>query len=148
MTVHTRCAAAAVALGVALGVVAGAAPGMTGSAAPAGAAVKVPNLLGTWAGDYRYPSPDLTAHATSVKVVIDQQDGQFLWGHDEFIDKTGALVSIPVLGSFEHGDRTFGLSLKGGLITGRVLGARRLATRFFIVGDNPTSFHVTLRKAP
>ena len=119
------------------------------AAVPAGAAraPKLPNLVGTWEGDYRFPSTDNTGVNSHEKLVIDFQSGELLWGHDEFVDKTGAVVRIPLRGSIDADGKGFGLAETGGLFTGRVTGKRTMVVRFFLTTSTYTSFHATLTRA-
>lgn len=114
-------------------------------AGPAGAATVRPvDLVGTWEGDYSYPSPDGSVHPSHQTLVIDRQDGANLWGHDEFVDRTGAVVRIPVLGSVVDGD--IGLAEKSGFFLGRLTRRNTMVLRFVLVGETPTSFRVTLKR--
>ncbi len=110
----------------------------------AGAATKPFDLVGTWEGPYRYPSPDGVVRESYQRLVIERQDGASVWGYDEFLDKDGQTVRIPVLGTVDG--REFGLAEKSGFFSGRILARNRVAVRFFLVGDRPTSFHTVLTR--
>lgn len=117
-----------------------------GAAAPAGAATRrPPDLVGTWEGAYTYPSPDGTVHPGHEKLVIDRQEGVHLWGHDEFVDRDGATVRIPVLGTVVDGD--IGLAEKSGFFVGHLSGRHRMVLRFVLTGETPTSFRLDLKRA-
>ena len=112
---------------------------------PAGAAAKKPvDLVGTWEGDYAYPSPDGSVHPSHQTLVVERQEGVHVWGHDEFVDPGGATIRIPVLGSVVDGD--IGLAEKSGFFLGRLSGRNTMVLRFVLVGETPTSFRVTLRR--
>lgn len=134
-----RAVAAALAVAAAVAVVG---PSGDGSA---GAAPKRPvDLVGTWEGDYSYPSPDGSVHPSHQTLVIERQDGVHLWGNDEFVDRNGAVVRIPVLGTVTDGD--IGLAEKSGFFLGRLTGRNTMVMRFVLVGETPTSFRVTLKR--
>src|SRR5690242_6790573 len=74
--------------------VAAMAAGVPVTPAPAGAApAKYPSLVGTWTGTYRFPSGIDTAVDSHETLVIDKQDKELLWGHDQFV-QNGQVVHI------------------------------------------------------
>lgn len=136
-----RRTAATLALAVSLGSVGATA---VSPASPAGAATRPPDLQGTWEGPYSYPSPDGVVRPSYQKLVIERQEGVHLWGYDEFLDKDGQTIRIPVLGTVSG--REIGLAEKGGFFTGRLVSRNRMSMRFFLVGDRPTSFATVLTR--
>jgi len=126
-----------------------AAPALLGAAGPASAATaapKYPNLIGTWEGDYRFASNDDQGVSSHEKLVIDHQDAELVWGHDEFVDTGNVTTRVPVRGSIDLDRRGFGLAEAGGLFTGKLTGKNAMTIRFFLVGTSYTSFNAKLKR--
>jgi hypothetical protein len=118
------------------------------TAVAAGAAtVKYPNLVGTWTGTYRFPSGTDTAIDSHETLVIDKQDRELLWGHDQYIDK-GQAVRIPLRGSIGIDRKSFGLAETSGLFLGRIVSKKVVEIRFFRTDDKYTSFAARLKRTP
>jgi hypothetical protein len=130
---------------VCVGVVTLATFGTVGSASAAPA--KYPNLVGTWRGDYRFPSSDKNGVESHPKLVIDHQDGELLWGHDEFIEADGTTTRIPVRGSIDFDHKGFGLAETGGMFLGKITGKNTITVRFFLTATSYTSFDAKLRRS-
>lgn len=123
-----------------------AAVGASVTAAPAGAApAKYPNLVGTWTGTYRFPSGTDTAVDSHETLVIDKQDKELLWGHDQFV-QNGQVVHIPVRGSIDVGRTGFGLAETSGLFVGHIVSKKVVDIEFFRTDDKYTSFAVRLTR--
>jgi len=117
------------------------------TAAPAGAAAtKYPNLVGTWTGTYRFPSGTDTGVDSHETLVIDKQDKELLWGHDQFVDN-GQVVRIPVRGSIDVDRKGFGLAETGGLFVGHIASKKVVDIHFFRTDDKYTSFAVRLTRS-
>jgi hypothetical protein len=114
--------------------------------ASAAAAAKYPDLLGTWQGPYRFPSSDNTSVDSHQKLVIDHQDGELIWGYDEFVEADGTDTRIPVRGSIDFDHRGFGLAETGGMFIGRITGKNKITVRFFLTATTYTSFDAKLTR--
>ncbi len=118
-----------------------------GSAGSASAApAKYPDLVGTWRGDYRFPSSDHKGVESHQQLVIDHQDGELLWGHDEFIEADGTTTRIPVRGSIDFDHQGFGLAETGGMFLGTITGKNTITVRFFLTAASYTAFDAKLRR--
>jgi hypothetical protein len=114
--------------------------------APAGAAsAKYPNLVGTWTGSYRFPSGTDTAVDSHETLVIDRQDKELLWGHDEFV-QNGQPIRIPVRGSIDLDGKGFGLAETSGLFICRIVRTNVIDVRFFRTDDMYTAFAARLTR--
>src|SRR5262249_41834923 len=121
--------------------------GISATALPAAAATaKYPNVVGTWTGTYRFPSGTDSAVNSHETLVIDKQDNELLWGHDEYIDN-GQAVRIPVRGSIDRDHKSFGLAETNGLFLGHIESKNALTVRFFRTDEQYTSFAVRLKHA-
>jgi hypothetical protein len=118
-----------------------------GSVVPASAApAKYPDLVGTWQGTYRFPSSDNKGVDSHQKLVIDHQNGELLWGHDEFVEADGTVTRIPVRGSIDFDHKGFGLAETSGLFLGKITGKNTMTVRFFLTATSYTSFDAKLRR--
>lgn len=146
---HQRTLIVAAALAVVGGSLAGCSSGSssTGASASSGANVQLPtNLLGTWTGQYLFPlgtSGQPSADPATEKLVIQKQQGQAVWGIDEYTNN-GKLIQDPVRGSIDAGNAAMTLTEQGGFfrITPGQNGA--LLARFTRTDSQFTSFEVTL----
>jgi hypothetical protein len=117
---------------------------VSASAAPAR---KFPDLVGAWKGSYRFPAPDDKGVDSHEKLVIDHQDGELIWGYDEYVEADGTDMRIPVRGSIDFDRRGFGLAENGGMFLGRIKGKNRITVRFFLTTTNFTSFDAKLTRS-
>lgn len=106
----------------------------------------VPDLVGTWTGDYEYPlGTDEVVPATET-LAIETQKGRLLWGNDEYVDE-GQTINIPVRGSIDADDDEVLLAEDGGYFLGKILGANKMRVRFVRTDDHFTTFEVVLRRS-
>lgn len=140
-----------VAVGVSM--VALAACGSSGSAGStattlAEVAGQAPGLVGTWVGDYTYPLRGADGSPQPIKaterLVIEHQDGELLWGYDEYVD-AGQMIRIPVRG-YVGADGEVTLAEEGGAFRGRVRPDGSLALHFARTDDQFTAFAVRLTR--
>lgn len=99
--------------------------------------------VGTWSGDYDFSMPDGTSASSSLTIVIERQDGDLVWGHEEFIDQ-GTTVKIPVNGSVDTDHRGIGLAATGLIFDGTLTKSDTMSMQFFKVTDPATAFSVML----
>ena len=111
------------------------------------ASTKWPDLVGTWTGRYRFPSSTNKGVDSTETLIIDTQDGELLWGYNQFVEADGTITKIPLRGSIDFDTKGFGLAETGGFFVGRITGKRSLTIRFFLVADKFTSFDAKLTRA-
>ena len=119
-------------------------------AGPAGAAssakAKWPDLVGTWTGDYRFPSSSNTGVDSTETLIIEAQDGELVWGYNQFVEADGTITKIPLRGSIDLDKKGFGLAESGGFFVGRITGKHTMTIRFFLVAEKFTSFDADLTR--
>lgn len=116
------------------------------TADPAGATTP-PSLVGQWEGTYRFPTPEGQLVASPLRVVIERQDGEGLWGYEEFEDG-GQTIRVPLTGTVDASGTGVGLSATGLVVDGELRNADTLVLRFFKVSDPASSFQATLERSP
>jgi hypothetical protein len=132
---------------VATAVVVGTVVAFGASASVSAAPAKFPNLVGTWKGSYRFPAPDDKGVDSHETLVIEHQDGELIWGYDEYVEADGTDTRIPVRGSIDFDHKGFGLAEDGGWFLGRITGRNKMTVRFFLTTTNFTSFDAKLTRS-
>jgi hypothetical protein len=121
------------------------ADGITNTSTTTPAPSTPPQLLGTWEGNYQFPTPDGELFPSPLRLVVDKQEQGALWGYEEFED-SGEVIRIPITGSLDADGRGFGFSATGLILDGTLVGDDLVVVRFFKVSDPATSFEVELRR--
>jgi len=116
-------------------------PAGAGKATP-----KWPDLVGTWEGEYRFPSGTGAGVDSTETLVIESQDDELLWGYNQFVEANGTVVRIPLRGSIDPDRKGFGLGESGGFFVGKITGRHTMTVRFFLVAERFTSFHAALER--
>lgn len=106
-----------------------------------------PSLVGQWEGTYRFPTPEGQLVTSPLRLVIERQDGEGLWGYEEFEDG-GQTIRVPLTGTVDADGTGLGLSATGLVVDGELRGADTLVLRFFKVSDPASSFEATLERSP
>lgn len=119
---------------------------LAASPSPADAAPNT-NLVGTWTGRYQFPTGTDQLVTSTETLVIQHQDGLFLWGHDDYV-QGGQTIQIPVRGSLETNRRDFTLAERNGFFRGVLLPSRGMQIRFTRTDDQFTSFAAVLHRSP
>lgn len=99
--------------------------------------------VGTWSGTYDFSISDGTAATSSLSVVIDRQEGDLLWGHEEFVDG-GQTISVPLNGSATSDGRGFVLAAPGLTFDATLTSHSTVELRFFKVTAPSTAFSAVL----
>lgn len=139
-------AAAALSLGIA-------ACGNDGSdtaTAPTAAVVReVPNLVGTWSGEYEFPSKGKVI-PTALNIVIERQEGVNLFGYESFVNADGETIKFDLVGTVNidpiDGEAEAVMATTGFFFDIEVVDDDRLAARFVRTDDKPTTFFVNLTR--
>lgn len=113
-------------------------------AACGGSESAIPNLKGTWSGNYEYPTPDKTIEKSPLTIEITKQEGSLLWGTESWTNN-GQSQSADVLGSLSSDNSSVILSSVGGFFSGNV-GDNSMRLRFVRTDDPPTAFVVTVTR--
>ncbi len=137
---------ALVALVVAGPVVAGCSSGSTTATASAAAEATAPNLVGSWEGDYSYPTATGELVSSPLLIVIEKQEDRALWGYEQFTND-GETEAFSLTGSIGADGSSLGFASAGFSVVGEMVDGGQMRLRFFVPGDTPTSFEVTLTQA-
>ncbi len=113
-------------------------------AACGGSDSAVPNLKGTWTGNYEYPTNDMTIEKSPLTIEITKQEGSLVWGTESWVND-GESLSAKVLGSLSSDNTSVILSSVGGFFSGNV-GDNSMRLRFVRTEDPPTAFVVTVTR--
>ncbi len=117
--------------------------------AEAAAETALPNLLGTWTGEYEFPYVD-TVIRTSLDLVIERQEGANLFGYETFVNNKGETIRYDLVGTANvdpiDGEVEVVLATTGFFFDIEVVDTERLSARFVRTDDKPTTFVVELRK--
>ncbi len=112
-------------------------------------AAALPNLLGTWTGEYEFPYGD-TVIKTSLDLVIERQEGSNLFGYETFVNGEGETIRYDLVGTANidpvDGEVEVVMATTGFFFDIEVVSAERLSARFVRTDDKPTTFVVELRK--
>ena len=108
---------------------------------------KWPDLVGTWEGEYRFPSSTGAGVDSTETLVIESQEDELLWGYNQFVEADGTVVRIPLRGSIDPDRKGVGLAETGGFFVGKITGRHTMTVRFFLVAERFTSFHAALERA-
>lgn len=104
----------------------------------------IPNLKGTWTGNYEYPTNDKTIENSTLTIEITKQEGSLLWGTETWSDE-GTELQAELLGSLSSDNTSVILSEVGGFFSGNV-GDNSMRLRFVRTDDPPTAFVVTVTR--
>ncbi|MBU6148133.1 MAG: hypothetical protein KGP10_08180 [Actinomycetales bacterium] len=124
-----------------------------GVAACGGSAPPTPpqaDLVGTWVGDYRYPSAGTRVDPTGVavsateRITITAQEGELLWGYQTWVD--AGITQRDLLHGSIGSDDLVVLTEAQGHWLGRFDG-EALILRYIRTGKQRTTYEVTLRRA-
>ncbi|GEM_PF-1685002 len=100
--------------------------------------------VGTWSGTYDFSSPDGSSATSSLALVIERQQGDLLWGYEEFVDK-GQTIRIPLNGSATSDRRGFGLAATGLVFDAELTASDAVELQFFKTSEPATAFSVNLK---
>jgi hypothetical protein len=104
-----------------------------------------PNLVGSWAGSYTYPTVGGAANPSVMTLTITKQDGLLLYGYQEW--GSGSDVQrADLVGSLSAESPTFVLTMGGGFFTGQVDGTTMVVRLVRTVEGSSTSFEASLTK--
>lgn len=113
------------------------------------AAAVVPNLVGSWAGSYEFPSKGKVIK-TALTLVIERQEGENLFGYESFVDGAGKTIRFDLVGTAAinpaDGEPDIVLTTTGFWFDISVVDETHLAARFVRADDKPTTFLVNLTK--
>ncbi len=113
-------------------------------AACGGSESAIPNLKGTWTGNYQFPTPGKTISESTLTIEITKQEGSLLWGTESWVND-GKTLSTELLGSLSSDNSSVILSEVGGFYSGNV-GDNSMRLRFVRTEDPPTAFVVTVTR--
>lgn len=104
----------------------------------------IPNLKGTWTGNYQFPTPAKTIAESTLTIEITKQEGSLVWGTESWVNN-GKTLSTELLGSLSSDNSSVILSEVGGFYSGNV-GDNSMRLRFVRTEDPPTAFVVTVTR--
>ena len=122
---------------------------------PLKSAKHLPNLVGKWAGECRYPMAE-GPRSKPVQLEITRQDGQLIWGENPWQafdpatgQPAGPLRRDPLVGSLHASGRSGVLAKPGARFAFRVLDPGHLEVQFVRVlndGQPPLAFYATFKR--
>jgi hypothetical protein len=102
------------------------------------------NLVGTWSGNYAFPSVSNGVEKSPLTITINRQEGPLLWGTETWVDK-GKTLKADLVGSLAPEGNQVTLAIAGGSFNGFVQD-NAMSLQFVLTLDPPTAFYVTLTK--
>lgn len=110
---------------------------------------QVPDLVGTWSGNYEFPSKGKVI-PTALNLVIERAEGANLFGYESFVDAKGETIRFDLVGTAEVNAATgrvdVAMATTGFYFDIDVVDADHLTARFVRTDDKPTTFLVNLTR--
>jgi hypothetical protein len=103
-----------------------------------------PNLVGTWSGNYAFPSITNGVEKSPLTITINRQEGPLLWGTETWVDK-GKTLKADLVGSLAPEGNQVTLAIAGGAFNGFVQD-NSMSLQFVLTLNPPTAFYVTVTK--
>ncbi|CAB4619973.1 unannotated protein [freshwater metagenome] len=103
-----------------------------------------PNLVGTWSGNYAFPSITNGVEKSPLTITINRQEGPLLWGTETWVDK-GKTLKADLVGSLAPEGNQVTLAIAGGSFNGFVQD-NTMSLQFVLTLNPPTAFYVTVTK--
>ena len=107
----------------------------------------VPNLVGTFRGEYEFPYKGSVVK-TSLDLVIERQEGDTLFGYERFVNSSGEIIRFDLAGTANvdpvSNEVRAVLVTTGFFFDIEVIDADHLGARFVKTDDKPTTFFVHL----
>lgn len=110
---------------------------------------EIPNLVGTWSGEYEFPSKGKVI-PTALKLVVERQEGANLFGYESFVNADGETIKFELVGTVNidpiDGEAEAVMATTGFFFDIEVVDEDQLAARFVRTDDKPTTFFVNLTR--
>jgi len=110
---------------------------------------EIPNLVGTWSGEYEFPSKGKVI-PTALNLVVERQEGANLFGYESFVNADGETIKFELVGTVNidpiDGEAEAVMATTGFFFDIEVVDEDRLAARFVRTDDKPTTFFVNLTR--
>lgn len=114
--------------------------------AACGSGSALPDVTGTWVGDYQYALPDGSRVDASERIVIERQEAELVWGYESWTGEDGEPQRTGLTGALVNGGAAIILTEPGGFFQGRVDGATMTLTFVRTTKAQHTAFEVTLTR--
>lgn len=114
--------------------------------AACGADDTLPDVTGTWVGDYQYALPDGSRVNATERIIIERQEAELVWGFEEWTGGDGALERTGLTGALVNGGTEIVLTEQGGFFQGTVAEATMTLTFVRTTKAQHTAFQVTLTR--
>ncbi len=104
-----------------------------------------PNLVGTWTGDYSFALPDGTANPSIETLVITRQEGDLLWGYEQW-EESGKEMRADLTGTLTDDGSGLVLTEPAGFYRGTIDGDRMIVVFTRTDAEQHTAFEVELTR--
>jgi len=111
-----------------------------------GANDSLPDVTGTWVGDYQYALADGSSVNATERIVIERQEAELLWGFEVWTDEAGAQQRTGLTGTLINGGAGIVLTERGGFFEGTLADSSMTLTFVRTTKDQHTAFRVTLTR--
>ncbi len=106
----------------------------------------LPDVTGTWVGEYQYALQDGSQVSATERVIIERQEAELLWGYEEWTGEDGALERTGLTGALVNGGTEIVLAEPGGFFQGTVADTTMTLTFVRTTKAQHTAFQVTLTR--
>jgi hypothetical protein len=106
----------------------------------------LPDVTGTWVGEYQYALQDGSPVSATERVIIERQEAELLWGYEEWTGEDGALERTGLTGALVNGGTEIVLTEPGGFFQGTVADTTMTLTFVRTTKAQHTAFQVTLTR--
>lgn len=106
----------------------------------------LPDVTGTWVGDYQYALLDGSQVSATERVIIERQEAELLWGYEEWTGEDGALQRTGLTGALMNGGTQIILTERGGFFQGTVSDTTMTLTFVRTTKAQHTAFQVVLTR--